>query len=139
MNIIHYNKNMGQFHILAVDDSELDRELISLAIKQLGITDLKLQVVDSPENFFKLRNRHDLYLIDMEMGVANLTGTKVIERLEVENDETPRVILTGHVDEVVLKDVKAAGANAFVTKASFEELKASLSKVIDKYRLHSFS
>lgn len=125
--------------ILAVDDDEFHRDLLSLALKEMGYTnsticssaqDALTQIADRVAPF-------DCFLLDIEM--PGMSGIELCEKIREnpKNEVAPIVMLTALSDREHIEAAFTAGASDYLTKPFDQvELKARL-QLAKKHRMEN--
>ncbi len=113
-------------HILVVDDSEMNREVLSLRLGERGF---EVSVaVDGADALAKIaQNSYDLVLLDIVM--PRMSGLEVLERIRSEQALTdlPVIMQTAKSDSSTVVQTLKMGANDYVIKGmEFDVLVARL-------------
>lgn len=99
--------------VLAVDDSEPVRKLVSLVLKTAGYdVTTASDGADSLEKFKK--DYYDLVVTDMNMPVMH--GLELIRSIRETNGHVPILALTSESETEIRRRGTAAGANGWVVK-----------------------
>ena len=101
--------------VLLIDDSKLTRNKISAILKNLGVRVIEAE--DGPSGLLLLESTSiDLIILDIEM--PRMSGIEVLQiiRMTDSGNAIPVVMLTGHADLNLVKQVIAAGAKDYVLK-----------------------
>ena len=123
----------NRFHILAVDDEPVQRELISGFLRKQGFDVI---VADSAERALELfrQDAFDLVLSDQKM--ANMSGLELLQAVHAINPETPVILITafGTIEAAVA--ALKQGAIDYLTKPlNLDELLHRIRQVSDRYRI----
>jgi CheY-like chemotaxis protein len=125
----HYSK------IFLIEDDEDDQELFLLAVREinprldctvLSGADLALHALEQKDA------TPDLIFLDLNMPV--MTGQEFLAELNKKdlNNQIPVVVLTTSSDKAIIDEVKALGAQSFITKPNnFQALKTVLRGILD--------
>ena len=99
--------------VLVVDD---DRLILGSIKKQLKDEMLSIQLIDDPiEALAEVgKNKYDLVLCDIRM--KSISGLEVLKRLKSNYPDVPVIIISGYIDDKIMKDAKNLGSNAFLIK-----------------------
>ena len=107
-------------HILAVEDNELNYEILSKTLEQYGIT---MDHAENGEQAVKIMsnakpNQYKLILMDIEMPKMNgYEATRAIRKLEnAKVASTPIYALTADAFSEDIKKAKEAGMNGHISK-----------------------
>jgi DNA-binding NarL/FixJ family response regulator len=103
------------YKVLIVDDNPVIRRLVRDYIEQ----DLNWQVCGEAENGKVAVEkvdalRPDIVILDLQMPVMN--GLEAARQITVKSPETAMVMFTMHSSEQLLKDAKAVGVQAVLSK-----------------------
>jgi CheY-like chemotaxis protein len=120
--------------ILAVDDDEVVRELLSAVLTTIGFTHVKfavsgadaLRIVDQEDTVF------DCFLLDIQM--PSMTGISLLSKLRSHEAyaRTPILMITAMSDRTYIDSAFAAGATDYINKPfNISELQARL-KLIEQ-------
>ncbi|MGD8342023.1 MAG: hybrid sensor histidine kinase/response regulator [Desulfobacterales bacterium] len=116
--------------ILLVDDEKDIREILSLALVDMGYRVLEAQNGVEALRIFK-ETRPALVLTDIKM--PGMDGIELLQKIKRENPETEVVMITGHGDmDLAIKSLKFE-ATDFITKPiNVDALEISLQRAQDK-------
>ena len=99
--------------VLAVDDSEPVRKLVSLVLKSAGYE--VITASDGAEALEKFqKDYYDLIVTDMNMPVMH--GLELIRSIRQTNEEVPILALTSESEAEIRRRGSEAGANGWVVK-----------------------
>ncbi len=104
MNFTSTHENMNvRKHILICDDNELIREALRVFLSDNP--DFLLDFSEDGKSGLEKLKKNDYDLVIMDLQMPFLSGTEVIRMLrEGDNDQTPIIVLTGHLTDQVLKN-----------------------------------
>ncbi len=100
-------------HVLAVDDSEPMRKLVSLVLKAAGYD--VTTASDGTEALEKFRI-HDFDLVVTDMNMPKMHGLDLIRSIRETDMEVPILALTTESEENIRQRGSQAGANGWVLK-----------------------
>lgn len=118
-------------HVLVVDDSENNRNIVSLLLKKTRIRlDMAVNGLEALSRY--KANHYDAVLMDYRM--ADMNGIETMERIRfLDNDEnihTPVIVMTADVVGDIREHLLAAGFDAYIAKPFSE---SALTGVLYKY------
>lgn len=106
--------------ILVVDDSEITRDVIVSTLRRLGYD--PLEAVDGKDAQDKMAHAlPDLLLTDLDMPVLDGIGLIHAVRADARTSDLPIVVLSTRGSNEDKQRAMAAGANAYLVKATFRE------------------
>ena len=104
--------------ILAVDDSQTIRDLVSQTLFENGYTDVELAIdgIDALEKVDESEDEFEFFIVDINM--PRMDGFELIENLRNKFTymSTPIMVLTTERSEDVKKRGKKAGATSWIVK-----------------------
>jgi len=104
--------------ILAIDDSQTIRDLVSQTLIETGYNDVELAVdgVDALEKVNATEEEFDFFIVDINM--PRMDGFELIENLRnmFNYMSTPIMVLTTERSEEMKKKGKTAGATSWIVK-----------------------
>ena len=123
----------NRFHILAVDDEPVQRELISGFLRKQGF---EVIVAESGERALELfrQDAFDLILTDQRM--ANMSGLDLLQAVHTINPETPVILVTAYgTIEAAVAALKQGAVDYLTKPVNLEELLQRIRQVSDRYRI----
>lgn len=100
--------------VLVVDDSELARAMVQETLEAAG---LRVLTLESAFGFIKAVREQAPALILLDVGLASMNGTKLVELGRQHAPAGTPIVLYSGRDEVALAgDVANSGANGFIHK-----------------------
>ncbi|AFY46331.1 signal transduction histidine kinase [Nostoc sp. PCC 7524] len=102
--------------ILVVDDDELDRMEVRLALTQAGVSIEFTEVSDGETAFFALKNAN-YDCVFLNYGLPDQDGLTLIHKLRAAEIKVPLVVLTSHGDEQIAVELMKAGATDYLSKS----------------------
>ncbi|HGY11031.1 MAG TPA: response regulator, partial [Desulfobacterales bacterium] len=87
--------NKNQISILIVDDEEDIRDVLEIALEDIGYTVFLAENGEKGFEIFKSK-RPDIVITDIKMPVMD--GIELLSRIKRENSETEVLMITGHGD-----------------------------------------
>lgn len=75
----------------------------------------------NPWSFLRHASRHPVRLVVVDIGMPDLSGLEVLERLRVISPDTRAIVMTGEYDSPLRADALAAGAVSFFLKPFDDE------------------
>lgn len=106
--------------ILIVDDSETVRQQVrqALAPDEYDVVEAR----DGAEGLARIRQGSDLDLVLCDVNMPNMTGLEMLDRLRVEAQKPPIVMLTSEGQPSFIRRARDAGAKAWIVKPFKVEL-----------------
>lgn len=108
--------------ILVVDDSGIVRRQVINALSKTG-----LQVLEASDGqeALKVLAASPVSLLITDMNMPRMSGVELLNALSDKGIKVPTLVLTSEVQVSALRDARAAGALAWITKPFDPELLAS--------------
>lgn len=126
----------GKYHVLLAEDNELNQEIISAILEQLGHTVTRVGDGVAAMNAVQSGDAFDVVLMDLQMPVMDgLSATRAIRVGEVANRRVPTPII-GLTANAMVEDVercRSAGMQAHVAKPiEWGQLISAIDRVASK-------
>jgi len=100
--------------VVIVDDSELTREVVQATLVRAGF---RVIALESAFGFIKAVREQAPALILLDVGLASMNGTKLVELGRQHAPRQARIVLySGRDDGDLAQDVQASGADGFIHK-----------------------
>lgn len=127
------NKALTRQTVLAVDDDESVRQLLSAAIRHLGHK--SVTAVDGLDALEKLEKRpFDIVIADLNM--PRMDGMELIKRIVADFEEIDVIAITGAHSRYRYTDIINLGARDFISKPfSINELEARIDRIVRERNL----
>ncbi|HEX6983225.1 MAG TPA: PAS domain-containing protein [Balneolaceae bacterium] len=119
-------QNQTKIKVLLVDDHEMMREGLKKIIEQEG--DL-IVVAEAPDGQSAVELAHETRpdVVIMDINLPGMNGIDATEKIKAELPEMRVIGLSLHNDEEVIREMRNAGASAYLTKSNaFETLCATI-------------
>jgi signal transduction histidine kinase len=131
--VLHFLPLMPK--ILVIDDDELVRDMIVVALRQHGLE--ALEAADGIEGVQLAKRSHpDLVLCDLQMPKLDGYGTLAALRQDQTTAAIPFIFLTGYADQKKMRQGMNLGADDFLSKPiAVPELLAAIQTRLEKHRL----
>lgn len=108
----------NRYHILVVDDDEVDRQAVSRGLANSGLQVEIKEARDGSQAIDMLKLiSFDCAFLDYRMGPGR-SGLDVLHHLREEGDHTPIIMMTGYGDERIAVEMLKAGATDYLPKSS---------------------
>ena len=122
--------NKNQISILIVDDEEDIRDVLEIALEDIGYTVFLAENGEKGFEIFKSK-RPDIVITDIKMPVMD--GIELLSRIKRENSETEVLMITGHGDmHLTIRSLKL-DAMDFITKpVNVDILEIAVEKAVEK-------
>ncbi|MBE9487102.1 MAG: response regulator [Chloroflexi bacterium] len=122
-----------ELHILHIEDSDLDAELVRFTLENGGIP-CEIRWVDNFPAFVEEleTNRYDLILADFSL--PDCDGYKTLAVVREKAPQTPFVLVTGAIGEELAIDSIKAGVTDYVLKSNLVRLKTAVPRAIEEAR-----
>ncbi|BDI28954.1 hypothetical protein CCAX7_10050 [Capsulimonas corticalis] len=101
--------------ILIVDDDAVDRRMVRRALKT-GEASSRITEVDSCAAMLAEVDAHRFDCIFLDYQLADGTALALLEKLREQNIDTPVIVLSGHGDEQIVRELMKAGAADYLPK-----------------------
>ncbi len=122
-----------ELHILHIEDSDLDAELVRFTLENGGIPCDICWVDNFPAFVEELEtNRYDLILADFSL--PDCDGYKTLAVAQEKAPQTPFVLVTGAIGEELAIDSIKAGVTDYVLKSNLVRLKTAVPRAIEEAR-----
>jgi DNA-binding NarL/FixJ family response regulator len=100
--------------VLVVDDSEIAREAVKDTLESSG---LRVVTLESAFGFIRTLREKQPALILLDVGLASMNGTKLVQLGRDHAPEGAKVVLySGRTPEELALDAKESGADGFISK-----------------------
>src|SRR6187549_1590352 len=100
--------------VLVVDDSESAREAVKETLESSG---LRVITLESAFGFIRTLREKEPALILLDVGLASMNGTKLVQLGRDHAPEGAKVVLySGRTAEELALDAKESGADGFISK-----------------------
>jgi len=99
---------------LITDDSALARNLLQLALTQIGITEIDYAYDGQESVSMAIQNNYDIIFMDWNM--PNMLGIDAVSEIRRNNSTVPIVMVTGLADEIHIREAIKAGVNDYLIK-----------------------
>ncbi len=121
-DIARVKDESGSKHILAVDDSQANIQLLEMQLNELGHT---VFTARSGTEALTQVEQHDFDLVFMDIQMPDMSGAEVTRRIRASNHKLPIIGLTAHATAQEREDYENAGMNDVLIKPVHgEKLKA---------------
>jgi PAS domain S-box-containing protein len=101
--------------ILIVDDDALDRRMVRRALKD-GESSASITEVDSCAAMMAMLEEEQFDCIFLDYQLADGTALALLEKLRAQDIDTPVIVLSGHGDEQIVRELMKAGAADYLPK-----------------------
>jgi CheY-like chemotaxis protein len=113
---------MGKpLHILFVEDSENDAELLLRHLRQIGYA-VEFERVETDGAMRAMLSEHDWDLILSDYTLPKFSAPQALETLKASGLDIPFIIISGTIGEETAVAALKAGANDFIVKGKFARL-----------------
>jgi len=122
--------NKNHISILIVDDEEDIRDVLEIAIKDIGYRVFLAENGEKALGIFKTKHP-DIVITDIKMPVMD--GIELLSRIKRDNTETEVIMITGHGDmDLTIRSLKNE-ATDFITKpVNVDILEIAIEKAVEK-------
>jgi len=120
----------NQISILVVDDEEDIRDVLEIALKDIGYT---VYLAENGEKAFEIfkSERPDIVITDIKMPVMD--GIELLKRIKQENLETEVLMITGHGDmDLTISSLKNQAMDFITKPVNVDILEIAVEKAIEK-------
>ncbi|MFZ5891035.1 MAG: response regulator [Myxococcota bacterium] len=105
--------------VLIVDDSEVARAVVQETLQAAGF---RVIALESAFGFTKVVREHEPALILVDVGLASMNGTKLVQLGRQYAPSHTRIVLYSGRDEASLaRDARESGANGFIHKRTTDQ------------------
>lgn len=120
----------NQISILIVDDEEDIRDVLEIALKDIGYTVFLAENGKKAFELFKLK-RPDIVITDIKMPVMD--GIELLRRVKRENPTTEVLMITGHGDmHLTIRSLKYEAMDFITKPVNVDILEIAIEKAIEK-------
>ncbi|MES2423084.1 MAG: response regulator [Pseudomonadota bacterium] len=118
------------FHLLHLEDSEPDHELVKFALEREGLPVTATWVDNFPAFKEQITARHfDAVLVDYHL--PDCTALDALALVKVHQPTTPTIIVSGAIGETAAINVLHEGASDYVLKDGLHRLRPALQRAIE--------
>jgi len=122
--------NKDQVSILIVDDEEDIRDVLEIALKDIGYTVFLAENGKKAFELFKLK-RPDIVITDIKMPVMD--GIELLRQIKRESPETEVLMITGHGDmHLTIRSLKYEAMDFITKPVNVDILEIAIEKAIEK-------
>lgn len=99
--------------ILTIDDHEMIREIMEIHLNDAGycVTGAK-----NASQGIDLAASEDFDLVLCDLGLPDQSGLDLIRAIKALHADLPIVVVTGRLDEQIIEEAKAVGADGYLSK-----------------------
>ncbi|TLY47019.1 MAG: response regulator [Gammaproteobacteria bacterium] len=136
---VHQNINSGQRKILLVEDDKLSAKIAASILTELNCV---IDVAPDAKTALRLVQEKDYQLILMDIGLPDMDGIALTHRIRLQQwqqDTTPIIGLTAHIDAEKRQKCLGAGMNAVMLKPLKKENALELLTTFSPDEQKSFS
>ena len=119
---------------LILEDSELDVELLKLALRNSDFK-YECQVVSNRKDFENSLENYNPDVILSDYNLPQMNGLEALEIVRARNIKRPFIIVTGAIDEETAVACIKAGADDYLLKDRLTRLPSSISQSIEQWKL----
>jgi len=120
----------NQISILVVDDEEDIRDVLEIALKDIGYTVYLAENGEKALEIFK-SERPDIVITDIKMPVMD--GIELLKRIKQENLETEVLMITGHGDmDLTISSLKNEAMDFITKPVNVDILEIAVEKALEK-------
>ena len=120
-----------KLHVLIVEDSADDYELIKIVLAKAGLEAICERVDTEASMSAALdRNRYDIVLSDHAM--PNFNSREALRLLRERDSDLPFILVSGKIGETAAVQLMKAGANDYVSKNHLELLPPSVTRALNE-------
>jgi CheY-like chemotaxis protein len=120
-----------QLHILLVEDSKFDAELIEHALEELS-RPFQLSRIQSEAELKHHLDRQTPDLILSDHGLPSFSGFKAPEIVRLTHPELPFIFVSGSNDQQMVVDMYDCGATDYVFKRDLHDLIPAVRRALDR-------
>jgi signal transduction histidine kinase/FixJ family two-component response regulator len=126
------NNKDGENTILLVDDEEDIREVLSMALKDIGY---RVYTAGTGEEALRIFRRVVPPLVLTDIKMPGMDGIRLLQKIKQENPDTEVIMITGHGDmELAIESFKDEATDFIIKPINVESLEISLNRVHEKIR-----
>jgi len=120
----------NQISILVVDDEEDIRDILEIALKDIGYTVFLAENGEKAFEIFKSQ-RPDIVITDIKMPVMD--GIELLKRIKQENPETQVLMITGHGDmDLTISSLKNQAMDFITKPINVDILEIAVEKAVER-------
>jgi len=117
--------------ILHLEDSEPDRELVRLLLKNACI-DCEISVVETEDDFMRSLNQESWDLILSDFSLPSFDGLRALAIAAKISPSTPFIFVTGTIGEDIAVESLKSGATDYVLKQRMTRLGGSVTRALNE-------
>ena len=127
-----------RLHILLVEDSDSDADLLIRFLKRENIDFIHSRVWDKP-SFITALHENNLDLIIADHSLPQFSGMEAFRIAKSENIRIPFILVTGTVTENVLIEYAKEGIDDYILKDNLLRLPSAIDHVLSKKKIEDLS
>ena len=127
-----------RLHILLVEDSDSDADLLIRFLKRENIDFIHSRVWDKP-SFITALHENNLDLIIADHSLPQFSGMEAFRIAKSENIRIPFILVTGTVTENVLIEYAKEGVDDYILKDNLLRLPSAIDHVLSKKKIEDLS
>ncbi len=118
-------------HVLIVDDSKDDAELIALVLKK-GNYEVDWERVETKEAMSKALEKRKWDIIIADYSMPHFSGLGALELVKKKASEVPFILVSGVIGEDVAVDAMKKGAHDYITKEKMKRLVPAVQRELEE-------
>lgn len=107
---------VSQLQVLVIEDSEVERLLVSKILTRHGFNSELIEEVSSIRNAYEKLDRHTYDVVILDLNLTDSEGLDSLDKILSRAPETPVVVLTGKDDEKIIFEALRRGAQDYIVK-----------------------
>jgi DNA-binding NtrC family response regulator len=118
---------------LIVEDSEIDSELLCLALRKFGF-DVHARRVDTEEEMSRALSESEWDIVFSDYSMPTFSAPRALKVLKRSHPELPFVIVSGTIGEEVAVEAMRSGAQDFLVKGRLARLQPVVARELQEAR-----
>ena len=128
------NDKKGSLHILSLEDSPMDEELIKEYLLENFGSEIQINMVANEEDFISAISKDKFDLILSDFRLPGFNGFQALAHAKAICPSTPFICVSGFIGEETAVELLKQGATDYVSKENLGRLKQSIERALKELK-----